>query len=156
MPNKTRKRNKTGKRITIKKNKTSNKSKSKRVRVSSIKKTQKPYNTDKCKKQFCKNVFLPEREKVEMKFDKNYERIEVMSNKDDQFEKETADFLEKAYLDSCSDIYCNDNNCNKSSKSNKKWVKSFSQERKKKLIGQGAISGCRDLIKEHPDYYENI
>ena len=34
------------------------------------------------------------------------------------------------------------------------WNK-FTKKRKENLIQQGAISGCRDLIKEFPKYYKN-
>jgi hypothetical protein len=34
-------------------------------------------------------------------------------------------------------------------------VKIIYKKRKKNLIQQGAISGCRDLIKEFPEYYKN-
>ena len=55
------------------------------------------------------------------------------------------------YLKSCDDIYCQ-----KKCKNKKSWVKSFNDKRKTKLMKQGAISGCRDLIEEYPDYYKNI
>jgi hypothetical protein len=116
-----------------------------------IKRKQREFNKNKTCKNFCRKVFLPEKERVEQKFSKYYEPIEVMRNKDDEFEKETADILEKAYLDSCNDIYCQ-----KKCKNKQKWVKSISKERKKRLEKQGAMSGCRDLIQEFPDYYENI
>jgi len=46
---------------------------------------------------------------------------------------------------------------NKTCKNSKnKWLKSFTKKRREKLIQQGAISGCRDLIKEFPTYYKNI
>ena len=52
---------------------------------------------------------------------------------------------------------CNDIYCRKSCKNSKnKWLKSFTKKRKETLIQQGAISGCRDLIKEFPEYYKNI
>jgi hypothetical protein len=108
-----------------------------------------------CKKKFCKDVFLPEKERVEMKASKYYEPIEVLRKKNDDFERETADILENGYLESCYQIYC-DKECKNSPEKIKTWLKSFSKERKQKLIDQGAISGCRDLIKEYPDYYENI
>lgn len=104
-------------------------------------------------KNFCRKVYLPERERVEKKFSKYYEPIEVMRNKDDEFEKKTADILEDMYLKSCDEIYCQ-KKCK--IKNKKKWVESISKERKEKLEKQGAISGCRDLIKEYPDYYKNI
>ena len=115
------------------------------------KRKQREFNKNKTCKKFCRKVFLPEKERVEQKFSKYYEPIEVMRNKDDEFEKETADILEKAYLDSCNDIYCQ-----KKCKNKQKWVKSISKERKERLEKQGAMSGCRDLIQEFPDYYENV
>jgi hypothetical protein len=44
----------------------------------------------------------------------------------------------------------------KNVKNNKSWVKSIEDKRKTKLMKQGAISGCRDLIEEYPEYYKNI
>jgi hypothetical protein len=108
-------------------------------------------NNNKTCKKFCKNVFLPEKERVEKKFSKYYEPIAVLRKKKDKFDNEFADILEDEYLKSCNDVYCQ-----KKCKNKKKWVKSFTQKRKTKLEKQGAMSGCRDLIKEFPDYYENI
>jgi hypothetical protein len=104
-----------------------------------------------CKK-FCKNVFLPEREKVEIEFSKKftkniYKPIKLLRKTN----KNLANILETAYLNSCDDIYCQ-KSC-KSSKS--RWLKSFTKKRKDKLIQQGAISGCRDLMKEFPEDYKN-
>lgn len=110
-----------------------------------------------CKK-FCKNVFLPERERVEIEFSKNftkniYKPIKVLRKTN----KNLANILETAYLNSCDDIYCQ-KSC-KDSKGSKvyknKWLKSFTKKRKDKLIQQGAISGCRDLMKEFPEDYKN-
>lgn len=47
----------------------------------------------------------------------------------------------------CNDIYCQTKCKNK-----KKWLNSFTKKRRKKLMNQGAISGCRDLMKEFPTY----
>ena len=107
-----------------------------------------------CKK-FCKKIFLPERERVEIEFsnkynnNKNkYQPIKVLQKTN----KSLAKLLENVYLKGCNDIYCQ-----KSCKNSKnKWLKSFTKKRKEKLIQQGAISGCRDLIKEFPKYYKNI
>ncbi len=106
-----------------------------------------------CKK-FCKNVFLPERERVEIEFSnkhnkKNkYQPIKTLR----KTKKSFAKLLENIYLQNCNDIYCQ-----KSCKNSKnKWLKSFTKKRKEKLIEQGAISGCRDVIKEFPEYYKNI
>ena len=56
------------------------------------------------------------------------------------------------YLTLCDNIYCK-----KSCKNSKnKWLKSFTKKRKENLMKQGAISGCRDLIKEYPKNYKNI
>jgi hypothetical protein len=103
-------------------------------------------------KQFCKNVFLPERERVEITFNKNnkikYIPIKTLNKTD----KPLAKFMTNMYLQSCNDTYCQ-----KTCKNSKnKWLTSFTKKRKTKLIKQGAISGCRDLIKEFPKYYKNI
>ena len=107
-------------------------------------------------KNFCKKVFLPERERVEIEFSKklnskifNYTPIKVLRKIN---KKELANVLETTYLKGCNDTYCQ-----KSCKNSKnKWLKSFTKKRKEKLIQQGAISGCRDLTKELPGYYKNI
>jgi len=106
-----------------------------------------------CKK-FCKNIFLPERERVEMEFSNKYNKkneyqpIKVLRKTN----KSLAKLLEKMYLQGCNDIYCK-KSC---SNSKNKWLKSFTKKRKENLIQQGAISGCRDLHKEFPEYYKNI
>jgi hypothetical protein len=126
-----------------KKVKSKNKSASKRVN---------PKN--KTCKQFCKNVFLPERERVEIEFSNKhnktlkYKPIKVLRKTNNSLAK----MLEKAYLKTCNDIYCQ----SKCKNSKNKWLKTFSKKRKEKLIEQGAISGCRNLIKEFPVYYKNI
>ena len=106
-----------------------------------------------CKK-FCKNIFLPERERVEIEFSNKYNKknkyqpIKVLRKTN----KSLAKIIENMYLKGCNDTYCQ-----KSCKNSKnKWLKSFTKKRKEKLIQQGAISGCRDLIKEFPEYYKNI
>ena len=106
-----------------------------------------------CKK-FCKKVFLPERERVEIEFSNKYNKknkyqpIKILRKTN----KSLAKLLESAYLKNCNDTYCQ-----KSCKNSKnKWLKSFTKKRKETLIQQGAISGCRDLIKEFPEYYKNI
>ena len=106
-------------------------------------------------KNFCKEIFLPERERVGVEFSKinlkkkfRYIPIKVLRKTN----KSLAKFLENFYLKGCNDIYCQ-----KSCKNSKnKWLKSFTKKRKEKLIQQGAISGCRDLTKELPGYYKNI
>ena len=105
-----------------------------------------------CKK-FCKKIFLPERERVEIEFSNKYNKknkyqpIKVLRKTN----KSLAKLLENMYLNGCNDIYCQ-----KSCKNSKnKWLKSFTKKRKENLIQQGAISGCRDLIKEFPEYYKN-
>ena len=105
-----------------------------------------------CKK-FCKKIFLPERERVEIEFSKynktnKYQTIKSLSKTN----KPLAKMLENMYLKNCNDIYCQ-TSC-KNSKN--KWLKSFTKKRKENLIQQDAISGCRDLIKEFPKYYKNI
>lgn len=99
-------------------------------------------------KQFCRKVFLPERERVEKQFSKSYDTIAELRKKKDHV---LANILEKMYLKSCDDIYCQ-----KKCKNKKSWIKSIDEKRKNKLIKQGATSGCRDLIEEYPDYYRNI
>ena len=103
---------------------------------------------------FTENVFLPERERVEIEFSnkhnkKNkYQPIKILR----KTKKTFANLLENIYLQNCNDIYCQ-----KSCKNSKnKWLKSFTKKRKEQLVEQGAISGCRDLIKEFPEYYKNI
>ena len=111
-------------------------------------------------KHFCKKVFLPERERVETEFSKKnitnkknkYKPIKVLRKTD----KVLANILENMYLQSCNDIYCQKDCKNKKKSKKSKWLKSFTKKRREHLIQQGAISGCRDLHKEFPDYYENI
>ena len=112
-----------------------------------------PKIQDKTCTNFCKNVFIPEKERVEKKASKHYEPIEVLRKKKDKFDHEEADYLENMYLRSCNDIYCQ-KKCNNKDKTS--WVKTIEKKRKERLMEQGAISGCRDLVKEFPDYYENI
>jgi len=93
-------------------------------------------------KEFCKKVFLPERERVEIEYAKRNKIKYIRPKK----------FVKEMYLKSCDDIYCK-KKCNGSKN---KWLKTFTKKRKEKLIQQGAISGCRNLIKEFPGYYKNI
>jgi len=126
-----------------------NKVKSKNKSVSKIMNSK-----NKTCKNFCKDIFLPERERVEIEFSNKYNKknkykpIKVLHKTN----KSLAKLLENMYFKSCNDIYCQ-----KSCKNSKnKWLKSFTKKRKETLIKQGAISGCRDLIKEFPEYYKNI
>ncbi len=98
---------------------------------------------DKPCKRFCKEVFLPEKERVEMAFSNRNKRAYITPSR----------FAKSLYLKSCHDIYCQQPKCpgNK-----KRWVKSFTKKRKARLMEQGAVSGCRDLHKEFPEYYKNI
>ena len=105
-------------------------------------------------KNFWKKVFLPERERVEIQFSNKYNKvnrykpIKVLRKTN----KSLANLIENMYLKTCNDIYCQ-----KSCKTTKnKWLKSFTKNRKEKLIQQGAISGCIDLIKKFPKHYKNI
>ena len=107
-------------------------------------------------KTFCKNVFVPERERVEIefsnKYNKKYQPIKVLRKTNKTFAK----WLENAYLKACNDNYCQ-KSCNHHKNHKKhKWLKTFTKKRKEILIQQGAISGCRDLMKEFPEYYKNI
>jgi len=120
----------------------------------SAKKIMNPKNKT-CKK-FCKQVYLPERERVEIEYsNKLNKKFKYKSIKDlRKIDKNSslAKMLENMYLTGCNDMYCQ-----KSCKNSKnKWLKSFTKKRKETLIQQGAISGCRDLIKEYPGYYKNI
>ena len=106
-------------------------------------------------KNFCKEVFIPERESVGIEFSKinlkkkyRYKPIKVLRKTN----KSLANAQENMALKFCNDIYCQ-----KSCKNSKnKWLKSFTKKRKEKLIQKGAISGCRDLLKEFPENYKNI
>jgi hypothetical protein len=119
---------------------------------SSVRKKRK-FNNKTCKK-FCDTIFLPEKERVEIEFSKGnnikykYTPIKKLSNTN----KTLAKTIKKLYLKACNDIYCQ-KDC-KGTKS--KWLKSFTKKRKDTLIQKGATSGCRDLLKEYPEYYKNI
>ncbi len=103
-----------------------------------------PDNTkNKTCKKFCKNVFLPIREEIEMEYAKKNKITKYLG---------ATKSVKKMYLQSCHDIYCQP----KCKGINRKWLKSFTKKRKDKLIQQGAISGCRNLHKEFPEYYKNI
>lgn len=102
--------------------------------------------TNKTCKKFCTKVFLPIREEVEMEYVK---RNKLKNIEPSEFVKK---FVKKAYLQVCNDIYCQP----KCKTTKNTWLKSFTKARKEKLIQQGAISGCRDLMKEFPEYYKNI
>jgi hypothetical protein len=100
-----------------------------------------------CKK-FCKNVFIPEQERVATAFSDKYKPIKVLSKTN----KPLAKMIQNMFFKNCNDIYCQ-----KSCKNRKnKWLKSFTKKRKENLIHQGAISGCIDLIKKFPKQYKNI
>ena len=124
-------------------------------KTKSVSKKMNPKNKT-CKK-FCKKVFLPERERVEIEFSNKYNKttkykpIEVLRKTD----KSLANSLENMYLKTCDDVYCQ-KSCKNNKNSKNKWAKSFTKKRKEKLFKQGAISGCRDLIKEFPEDYKNI
>jgi hypothetical protein len=66
--------------------------------------------------------------------------------------KSLAKLLKDSFMKSCDDIYCQ-----KTCKGNKKkWLRSFTKKRREHLTEQGAVSGCRDLTKEFPEYYKNV
>ena len=108
-----------------------------------LKKTTKGLRKTKNKtcKMFCKKVYLPERERVELDYTK---RNKI------KYHPPTK-LIKDMYLKGCNDIYCQ----KKCLGSKNKWLKSFTKKRKDKLIQQGAISGCRDLMKEFPQDYKN-
>jgi hypothetical protein len=122
------------------------------VQVKTKKQVDKKVKTKKTCKQFCKNVFLPERERVEIEFSKN-STLKYIPIKDlKKTNKPLANLLETVYLQGCENIYCQ-----KSCKpGQKKWLPSFTKKRRDTLVEQGAISGCRDVIKEFPKYYKNV
>jgi hypothetical protein len=101
-----------------------------------------------CKK-FCEDVFVPEKERVEQLFSKNYK---VNKSFD----------LKPLYMRACDKVYCQ-KSCSKKNRKNRKngknekrWVKSYTKKRKSDLMKKGALSGCRDLVKEFPKYYKGI
>jgi len=116
-------------------------------------------NKNKTCKRFCEKVFLPERERVEEEFSKksnkpnmfkNYKYIPIKVLR--KTNKSLAKLLKNSFMKTCDDIYCQ-----KTCKANKKkWLKSFTKKRRERLTEQGAVSGCRDLTKEFPEYYKNI
>lgn len=104
-------------------------------------------------KHFCEKVNLPERERIELEFAKKkkikYMPIEELRKTGKKKDKELATLLKKIYMNSCNTIFCQ-TKCK-----DKQWLNSYSKKRKDRLIDQGAISGCRDLKKEFPEYYRN-
>ena len=104
-------------------------------------------------KHFCEKVHLPEREKIEIEFAKKkkmkYVPIEQLRKTGKKKDKELASLLKKIYINSCNTIFCQ-KKCK-----GKQWLNTYSKKRKDRLIEQGAISGCRDLKKEFPEYYRN-
>jgi hypothetical protein len=99
-------------------------------------------------KNFCKNVFIPEKERVAIAFSNKYKPLKVLRKTN----KPLAKMVQNMFLKNCNDIYCQ-----KSCKNNKnKWLKSFTKKRKENLIQKGAISGCIDLIQKFPKQYKNI
>ena len=99
-----------------------------------------------CKK-FCENVFVPEKERVELQFSKKYQKIKNIKN------KSFAKTLKSLYMTLCDNIYCQ-KKCK--DKKVKKWANSYTKKRRNNLTKMGAMSGCRDLIKEFPKYYKGI
>jgi hypothetical protein len=109
-----------------------------------LKKTTKSLRKTKNKtcKIFCKKVYLPERERVELQYTKRNKM---------KYHPPTK-LIKDMYLKGCNDIYCQ----KKCPGSKNKWLNSFTKKRKETLIKKGATSGCRDLHKEFPEYYKNI
>ena len=116
-----------------------------------------------CKK-FCEDVFVPEKERVEQLFSKKH-KLNKLNRVNKSFD------LKPLYMKVCNKVYCqkscsmngkNGNNGKskngKSKKGNngKRWVKSYTKKRKNDLMAKGALSGCRDLVKEFPKYYKGI
>ena len=93
---------------------------------------------------FCKNDYLPKREKVE----KNVHPKSVPLNiYPDPFFKAT---LKNLYVKSCHDIYCRPG-CGK--KPPQDFLPTFQVARRNDLKSRGARSGCRDLTREFPKNY---
>jgi len=91
---------------------------------------------------FCKKVFLPEKERLFEEDKKKNPKLKNHSTK-----RVFSEFVENFLLKGCEEIYCRPR-C--------KWLKSYTEKRKKRLKAQGAISGCRDLMKEYPKTYKNL
>jgi hypothetical protein len=99
-------------------------------------------------KNFCKNVFIPEKERVAIAFSNKYKPLKVLRKTN----KPLAKMVQNMFLKNCNDIYCQKSCKNKKNK----WLKSFTKKRKENLIQKGAISGCIDLIQKFPKQYKNI
>jgi len=93
-------------------------------------------------------VFLPDKERVEIKFAKKHKLNYVPINKLPKEKKSFGKVVKKIYIATCKKVYCQKKCDNK-----KEWLKSYTKKRKERLIKQGATSGCRDLMKEFPGYY---
>ena len=105
--------------------------------------------------QFCKTVFLPDKERVEIKWSKDHKlKLKyVPINKLPKEKKSFGKLVKKLYLITCKKIYCQTKCDNGTKGKNKQWLKSYTKKRKERLMQQGATSGCRDLMKEFPGYY---
>jgi len=93
-------------------------------------------------------VFIPEKERVEIELSKKtkipYTPIKMLNRTNKAFSKT----LKNLYMRLCDNIYCQ-KKCN-----GKKWLNPYTKKRKNSLIKKGAISGCRNLMKEFPEYKE--
>jgi hypothetical protein len=94
--------------------------------------------------QYCSNVFLPERERVEVLFTRKaglppYVPVDKMSN------KVLGSMMKDAYIKTCNGIYCSPK-CG--------FVETIDSSRRKNLTRRGALSACRDLVREFPGYYD--
>lgn len=99
---------------------------------------------------FCKTTFLKERERVETAFAEEHGMSYVPV---DKMKSTFGKNLKAMYVNSCKTIYCN-KGCNGT---NKDFINSVekNKQRKENLQKQGAISACRDLVKEFPKYYKS-
>jgi hypothetical protein len=108
----------------------------------------------KCEK-FCKTTFLKERERVESVVAKENGVRYVPVARLEKQNKPLAKTLKGAYVSSCKQIYCN-KGC-AAGKGRKDFVASIEKDKPRKerrLQKQGAVSGCRDLAREFPKYYD--
>ena len=103
-------------------------------------------NKNKSCKKFCVKTFIPERERVENEFDKRNPSTKYRYSNVKRTNKSLAKIMKRNFITTCENIYCQ----KKCKNTKNRFLTSFSKKRKQKLLSQGAISGCRNLIKEFP------
>jgi len=93
---------------------------------------------------YCVKQFLPERNRVEREWAK---KTGV------KYSRPSSDIV-NAYVTTCESIYCRKKQCADPQKP--LWAPTIKEKRKMELIAKGAVSGCRDLVKEFgAAYYKN-